>query len=159
MFGTAAFVTGLPGLDDLNDTLAEVLRYGIVVVAAFLLIAVLASGLAATSFPKVENDLSAVAMRTRTKEAAIKANKWLRTSIGFGAVAAVLFAAGFITVALADQPGAAPSSVFITSGDETLCGKLGRSTNGSITVDGELVTKIDTIVAVTKCPPKDATSE
>ncbi len=152
VFGTATFVTGLPGLDKLDNGLADGLRWAVIAIAVLLLISVISSGLASTRFPIVVNNLTADHLRQTTKDQAVLSRRLLGIAILAGGLAAILLAGGSAVLVFAQEKESGAAEVYLLTTDGgSFCGPLEAAADG-ITVDDQLVSGNGSLVKVAECP-------
>ncbi len=154
VFGTATFVTGLPGLDQVTGGLATALRIGVIVIALALLLSVVTAGLAASSFPRTADGLTANALRIDTKATAKTSLALLKISLISGIVAAVALVLGSASLVFSTpEPSAKkPPLILVTNATEAKCGVLTQSPDGTLTVSGLSLAGATRIAIVEACP-------
>lgn len=151
VFGTATFVTGLPGLDDIGAGWAKILRIGVLVVAILLLVSIVLGGIASNSWPRISDNLTADSLRSSTKSAAVAARILLRISLIVGGVAALLLVSGSAVVLFLPKMQSPQQLFLVTTADRSTCGPLATA-SGVISVGGQDVVGAKTIQLVSSCP-------
>ncbi|HMM95198.1 MAG TPA: hypothetical protein PKA89_09195 [Phycicoccus sp.] len=154
VFSAVTFATGLPGIDDLDETPRVVVLASIGVAALATLAATILAGLAANSVPRVTSDLSIASFQKDTKETAKRALNLLKFSMISGCIAAVVVVGGSIIMLFSDSFAKAPSPTLLISvvGGKAYCGAPTVGTDGTLEVNGVPLSQASSITVVSSCP-------
>jgi hypothetical protein len=154
VFGTVAFVGGLPTLDKLAEPWRQIAKIATLVAFVLLLLATIYANLAARSMTARRLTITTPDELKSSSELAAKASaEDLRWAKRFGTLAALLILGS--TVALfwigeAPKPSE-PPTLLVSANGTSACGKL-ESSNGGLVVDELPLTDLTDALVVTKCP-------
>lgn len=153
LFSTVTFVGGLNGLNDLAADSQTWVRWGILIAAAAMLVATVLSALASNSMPSVADSVTGGAFRDRSKKLAVRSLLFLRISMGFAMIAAlmVIVGSGYIVLAPKAVSSTKPPTVVAVIDGTAYCGPL-TETGGKLTVDGQAITSVTVLTEVAACP-------
>jgi hypothetical protein len=152
VFGTVAFASGLPALDDLDEKLQDPVKWATIAAGVLALVATVMAGIAAGPSLKKSSDSSWQGMRTRTRDSARTALTLLNIAKILGGVAAAIVFVGSVVIFLSGEaPGSAPKLVAVVNGT-AVCGPLGTASDGAAKVGSTPLAGASYIVVVTRCP-------
>ena len=158
LFGTVAVVGGTTKLADVPSPTLRWVIVGLVAIAGVLAGASIVAGVRAAhgASLRTSDNWSGSAYRAAVVTNTDDALDWLRRARWAGLAAAftvfTIGLLGLISVAAQPKQTAATTAVVVDQTGTAVCGPIGRTANGQLTVNGTPIVNIRYITPVTDCP-------